>query len=101
MVEAFNAAAEEYGNSDGEPLIFTSIKADNQHFENLANYIKIKHQKSPLVILDAGNKKKYVYLGEMTKENILGFLNNYSENEYGLSDEVKYEDDGAPTEEEL
>ena len=29
MVEAFNAAAEEYGNSDGEPLIFTSIKADN------------------------------------------------------------------------
>lgn len=51
--------------------------------------------------MDAGNKKKYVYLGEMTKENILGFLNNYSENEYGLSDEVKYEDDGAPTEEEL
>lgn len=101
MIEAFNAAAQEYANSDGQPLVFTSINADNEHFENLANYIKIKHQKSPLVVLDAGNKKKYVYMGEMTKEGILEFLNNYSANEYDLTGEIKYEDDATPTEEEL
>ncbi len=37
-------------------------------------------------MLNAGDKKKFVFKGEITKENVLDFLENYKNFEYGLTD---------------
>lgn len=48
-------------------------------------------------MLNAGDKKKYVFEGDVSKENVLEFLENFKSFEYGLTDEVKYEEKAVPT----
>lgn len=95
LVEAFNEAAKSYSETDGESIIFTEIPQGNEHIENFANYIKIDHKATPVVMIQAGDQIKYVMKGEVTKDSIISFLENYTDFKYGITDEVKAEEAAA------
>ena len=61
----------------------------------------MKPEKSPLVIVDNKVDKKCVFKGELTKENVIDFLTNENGDRFGVTAEVKYEDERPVTEEEL
>lgn len=44
-------------------MVFTEITSTSEHLANFANYIKIDYKKSPLVMLNPADKKKYVFKG--------------------------------------
>ena len=102
-LDAFTEAAKAYSETDGQSLIFTEIKSSNEHLKNFADYIKINHEKSPLVMINASGQEKFVFKGELTKENILDFISNYESFKVGITDQVEYEGEAeaTPTEEEL
>ena len=102
-LDAFTEAAKEYQNTDGQPLIWTELRAGNEHLDNFSGYIKIQKDKSPLVIVNPGAQEKFVFKGELTSESILDFVANYRDYKYGLTDEVSYdvEEEAQPVEGEL
>ena len=77
LLTSFQEAAQQYSSTDGPAMIFTEINAENEHLANFADYIKIKHEKSPVVLIKAKDQVKYVMKGEATTENILAFISNY------------------------
>lgn len=73
FIEAANTVRVEQGKS----LIFTSIEASAEHYNGLANYIKILTEKSPVVVIDGGNRVKYVLSGspeDITAQQIIDFV---------------------------
>ena len=99
LLTAFSEAAKEYSETDGDALIFTEINDKSEHLDNFANYIKINHKANPVVYVDAAGQTKYVMKSELSKDNLLEFLKNYEDFKYGLTDEVKAEEEAAQAQE--
>ena len=78
-------------------MIFTEIAGSNEHLQNFADYIKISHEKSPVVMINSKEQKKYVFKGEVGKESLLDFIQNFESFESGLTDQVTYEDEATAT----
>ena len=47
-------------------------------------------------MINSKEQKKYVFKGEVAKENLLDFLQNYESFESGLTDQVTYDEEEAP-----
>lgn len=93
LLSALKEAASEYSSTDGEALVFTEITSKSEHLENFANYIKINHKANPVVLIEAGSQTKFVMKSEVNKDNLIEFLKNYQDFKYGLTDEVKAEEE--------
>ena len=97
LTETLLETSKEYAKTDGKPLIFTEIAGSNEHLQNFADYIKISHEKSPVVIISSKEQKKAVFKGEVAKESLLDFIQNYESLESGLTDQVTYDEEATPT----
>lgn len=70
------------------------IKPDNEHFNNLASYIKITPATIPIIYINGGERIKYVLPGnsaDITVENIVDFLkavDSKTLKKYKLDEEV-------------
>lgn len=91
ILDVFTEAAKEYAATDGQPLIWTELKAGNEHLDNFSDYIKIKRDRSPLVMVNPGAQEKFVFKGELTKDSILDFVANYENYKMPLTEEVAYD----------
>ena len=77
-----------------------------EHYNGLANYIKIATPKSPVVIIDGGKRVKFVMQAnpvDVTSEQIVKFVEDFEKGElkeYKIDEEVVYAD-GSKVEDEL
>ena len=55
------------------------MKTTAEHYNGLANYIKISTEKSPIVIIDGGKRNKFVLTGnaaDLTADSIVSFVSD-------------------------
>ena len=81
------------------------IQTNAEHYQGLANYIKVKPEKSPLVAIDGGKRIKYVFevpAAELTADKIVECAEtwlNGTGHEYKIDEDVVYSDNDKVQEE--
>lgn len=60
LAQAFIDAANVWRVEKQKNLIFTEIPVDGEHYNGLAQYIKIDLTKSPIILIDGSKRVKYV-----------------------------------------